>query len=323
MKMERATLILGNGLGMALDPDYFSLKKAMEVTWNDENCITQEQRELISNCLIPQRVDGIPTNENDLYILHKTINACEFLNSIARNKPGWLTEQGKNFPSASSQYLTKVAWYFHHYKNELPGTFTDSLCEFIKESNSHIATLNYDKLLYKKMIEAHILERYNNNLIDGFYDSGFKEDNLERKGKKDFGYYLHLHGTPLFIDKDKVVIKQKIPTAKEISTRHIVLAHVRYKPMLIDSSVVLSAYWRYLSLALQESTKIYVFGYFGTDTHLNNVIASQAFGKKIIVIEWSGTGKFSERSELWKKEFKSKDVALIQMENILEYTDWK
>ena len=49
--MARKTLIFGNGLGMALDSQYFMLTNAMAHVWNDPNAISDVHKGLISQCL--------------------------------------------------------------------------------------------------------------------------------------------------------------------------------------------------------------------------------------------------------------------------------
>jgi len=318
----RDTIIFGNGLGMALDPDYFRLAPAMDIAWNDPNCLDDNQRRLIQNCLQAQGADDKPTSEDDLDILHTAVNACEFLDTVANHNDGWLTNDGKSFPFASRKYLTNVAWYFHRHHNALPTSFLEPLFTFIKKTKTHVATLNYDNLMYQKMIEAGILARYDCYLVDGIYDSGFEDNNLRRLGSRNFGYYLHLHGTPLYIEHQGTIYKQSQATATEIPTRHLVLAHVRHKQTIIDSSDILTSYWNFLDLGLQESSRIFIFGYSGYDTHLNRRIEAQAKGKAIHVIEWSGAGKESIRKYFWQDKLKCENITLVQKENILEFTEW-
>ncbi len=322
MVFMRDTIIFGNGLGMALDPSYFRLAPAMENAWNDPNCLNDNQRRLIQNCLQAQGAGDKPTNEDDLDILHIAVNACEFLDTVANHDDGWLTNDGKEFPVASRTYLTNVAWYFHRHHHALPASFLEPLFSHIKKTKTHVATLNYDNLMYQKMIEAGILAGYDGYLVDGVYDSGFKDDNLRRMGSRNFGYYLHLHGTPLYVEHQGTIYKQPQASAEEIPTKHLVLAHVRHKPTIIDASDILSAYWNFLSLALQESSTIFIFGYSGYDNHLNRLIEAQAQGKKIHVVEWSGAGKDKIRKSFWQEKLKCENITLTQKDNILEFAEW-
>ena len=220
------------------------------------------------------------------------------------------------------QYFSQVAWHLHKpMLNKLPDSFVTPLVEFIRLSHSHIATLNYDNLLYQALIEAGVLAGYNGALVDGFLSSGFAADNLERKYGNTFGWYLHLHGTPLFVDSPTgEVFKQPQGGATCYATRHLVLTHVKHKPSVIDSSEVLREYWRRLAIALEESGELIVFGYSGTDEHLNTLIRSTVRCRKR-VIEWYGAGAHDDRARFWTEQLG--DVALIQLPSVLDFTSWE
>jgi hypothetical protein len=74
------------------------------------------------------------------------------------------------------------------------------LINFVSSTKSHVATLNYDKLLYEEFINAGICSGFSGQLVDGFTSSGFDSSNLVRLYGRNFGYYMHLHGSPLFKD---------------------------------------------------------------------------------------------------------------------------
>lgn len=108
--MPRKTLIFGNGLGMALDPQHFSLTNAMADVWNDPFAISDVHKELISQCLGGNGV--IPAREDQLDPLHLVISACRTLSSInmsQRMNVHWLSQEGLQFPVAVGNYLHKVA----------------------------------------------------------------------------------------------------------------------------------------------------------------------------------------------------------------------
>lgn len=325
MGKSRSLIIFGNGLGMALDNQYFTLKKAMANTWFNSNVLSNEHKKLIQDCLASQNSKTVPMCEEDLGNLHGAVIACKLLNIINTGDVHLLTDLGKEFPMVTQEYLTNVAWYFHHSGKELPIEFLDPLYRFIRKTKSHVATLNYDNLLYQKFIEERILDRYNSYLIDGFWDeTGFAEENLLRKFNHDFGYYLHLHGSPLYVEskEKKCIIKQKQGEAIAIPTDHLVLAHVNHKRMIIDYSDVLKVYWKFLNRCILESKNIFVFGYSGQDDHLNNMIANYSGKKQIIVIEWDGTNKLENRQSFWENAFGSKKITLVSKNNILEFTEW-
>jgi len=317
--MERSTIILGNGLGMSLDPDYFSIETAMEKVWNDPSYLTTTEKDLISSCLVEK---NCPNGEDDLDVLHRVVVACEYLAVVVVGKNHWLSIHGQQFPKAIRQYLTGVAWYFHKYDLTINGNFIKSLSGYICKSKSHLATLNYDNLLYQELIERDVLKGFDGALVDGFCKNGFNEKNLKRKYGNEFGYYMHLHGSPLFINENECIIKQCQGKSKKIPTSHLVLTHVEHKPSVIDNSYLLKTYWLFLRKAIRESKKILLFGYSGQDTHLNRLIKDSSSNKKIGIVEWSGSGEKNKRVEFWENEF-GENVELNHLSNILDFSAWE
>ena len=49
--MSRNIIIFGNGIGRALDNDFFSLATAMRSAWDAQDLLTEEQKNLIRACL--------------------------------------------------------------------------------------------------------------------------------------------------------------------------------------------------------------------------------------------------------------------------------
>ena len=205
--MTRQTLIFGNGLGMALDPNFFSLDQAIGRVWEAEGVLDPKSKVLIRQCLVQDEDTDRPHGEADLDNLHLVVSACDFLGRTGAGEIHWLSEYGRRFPLAVRRFIYKTAHHFHQRDFGLPLDFTVPLADFIHETNSHVATLNYDNLLYQPMIEARVLDGYNGALVDGLISSGFREENLERKFGRRFGFYMHLHGSPLFVDRDEKIIK--------------------------------------------------------------------------------------------------------------------
>lgn len=259
--------------------------------------------------------------------------ACQLLDWISTPNVSWLSNDGQVFPAAIEKFITSVAWHFHHFSGFLPKVFLDELVNYIKHTQSHIATLNYDNLLYQSLIDADILRGgYSGRLVDGFWASGFKADNLERKQGKTFGYYLHLHGSPLFVNRGETAIKQSQRSRNEdIPSPHLVLSHVRHKKSLIASSSVLSAYWRFLERGIRESEKVIIFGYSGNDSHLNQALVENTTAKglegedlfkPIIIVEWEGNGNQKARESYWNGLFHRSGIRVIRLSSILDFTDW-
>lgn len=319
----RKALIFGNGLGMALNPDAFNLTRVMHDVWNMAHFLTPDDKRLISLTLGSET--AIPQNEEQLDVLHQAVTACKILKGILSPDLHWLSEHGQRFPIAVAKYLHVVASRLHLTDEDLPQQFMNSLTDFIRRTNSHVATLNYDRLLYGEFIDRGILAGYDGNLLDGITNAGFHPDNLERLHGRTFGYYLHLHGSPLFYTQRGGQInklqRHEISTFTANPSEHIVLTHVAHKRSVISASPILTTYWHYLHRALQEASEIIVVGYSGLDLHLNDVISIYG-SKPIRVIEWSGNHNYANRLAYWKAEFKTSNVTLDLQQNILTNYTW-
>lgn len=321
--MPRKTLIFGNGLGMALDPDFFTLDGAIGRIWHGQDALEDDAKSLIRACLVNDGNVDRPHGEDDLDNLQLVVSACDFLGKVGQQDVHWLSEHGRKFPDAVRKFLYRTALQFHRREHVLPPEFTGPLAAFVHETNSHIATLNYDNLLYQPMIEAYVLSGYGGALVDGLINAGFSEENLERKWGRVFGYYMHLHGSPLFVDRDGSIVKlrqSELDEDHEVVGSHIVLTHVKHKETVIASSPLLSVYWDYLVKALTESDEAILFGYSGYDRHLNLLLRSRS-PAAVTVVEWEGAGSKSERAAHWLAVL-GRDVNLVRTENILSFTDW-
>jgi hypothetical protein len=321
--MTRKTIIFGNGLGMALNPSAFSLDTALNEIWNQSHVLTQEDKALIGQCI---GHDGPPKGEYELEKLHLSITSCDLLESISDpcRDIHWLSDIGRRFPSSTSNYIHKVANYFHSLTEILPDGFINPLIEFIRNTGSHVATLNYDSLIYRKFLDGGLFNGYRGVLVDGMLDGGFSESSLERRYGNDFGYYMHLHGSPLFYDENGVVRKLSSYYSnvnQQDFGRHIVLTHVKHKPSIIDNSVVLTTYWEYLSFCLSESEEIILVGYSGEDHHLNKVLRIYSNIKPIRIIEWEGAGDYGDRLRFWRQSLGS-NTRLFHLESILSFSNW-
>lgn len=319
---QKKLIIFGNGLGMALDPIHFSLQRALNYVWELDYVLSPTQKELLSRC-ISDIQPQCPNGEDELDILHQVCSYCSYLNSI-KTTDGyhWLSQYGNEFPKVAANFIHKTATELHNYNGELPVDFSEPLISFVRETNSHIATLNYDKLLYNCFIDNQLLNGYSGTLVDGMLDSGFNEQNLERKYGRSFGYYLHLHGSPLFVNEDSRIIKlSRSDLNLEMNDygKHIVLTHIKHKPDIINSSPLLLMYWHYLNLCLDEAEQIIIFGYSGFDTHLNRIIQFVSPSTPLKVVEWSGSGE--ARESFWFRTF-GRNVELISLDNISKYTGW-
>lgn len=322
--MDRKLLIFGNGLGMAIDATHYSLTNALNTVWNDDTLWNDlEHRNLIQNCIPSGRC---PVSEEELDKLYLVSTSCDYLSDYPNTINGehWLSEYGQEFTQAMQEYIHTVASHLFDSTNTLPIAFKTALIDFVRTTKSHVATLNYDQLLYKAFVEEGICNGFD-YLVDGLWDSGFDSSNLVRLYGKNFGYYMHLHGCPLFQDRNGVTYKlhnSQVSSRNIFGSKHIVLTHIPHKLSVISASEILSTYWSYLIFSLSEVNEIILFGYSGCDTHLNKILKVHARSKNKKIIEWDGDGQtIQERQEFWDSELGA-NVTLQRMPDITQFTSW-
>jgi hypothetical protein len=105
------------------------------------------------------------------------------------------------------------------------------------------------------------------------------------------------------------------------SGRHVVLTHFTQKQKIIASSELLSIYWEFLRMAIDESEEIVIFGYSGDDTHLNRIISQLRARKNVKVVDWLGSGNLTVRSQFWNKQLGG-EVDLHLLEDVLTFSEW-
>jgi hypothetical protein len=320
--MKRTTVIFGNGLGMALDPNYFQLKAALEKVWNDTDLLSTQHKALIKSVLPDTSDKAYPESEEQLDNLQVALFAAERLKEFESPEVQWLNDNSREMIAAFKRFIHQTSHYFHKSQKRLPDEFLNPLIKFIQESKSHVALLNYDNLIYDPFCNRRILSGYN-LLIDG-YRTEFSPAHLERYGsnRRNLGWYLNLHGSPLFVGnrKESGVRRDFLGAEDEC---HIVLTHVTHKPAVIQNSQILSEYWDRLEQAIDESSDVIVFGCSGEDAHLNKVIAEHASNKMVGVVEWQGSGAYEKREAFWQSAFHTAaHVEVTHMNNILDFQDW-
>jgi len=318
----RSMLIIGNGIGMALNSDCFSLRSGLESVWNSTEHLSREHKLLIQSAIEDTTERVPPHSEEQLDKLQVAIVATEFLSDFKIDGASWVSDPAKELPKTFRKFLHEVALYFHGSGEVLPDDFVNPLSKFINDTKTHVATLNYDNLLYDAFSSSGVLKGYDGPLIDGFWKSGFNEDHLDRYDVSKHGWYMHLHGSPLYIGNKKAMGAYRDFLDPDEDS-HIVLCHVEHKPLIIGSSNILSTYWRYLEKAFEETSQLILFGYSGLDTHLNDRIRLRKDNKDLLVVEYSGAGKHADRLTFWKKQTGFSELKLKHMDNILEFNQWQ
>ena len=261
----RKLLIFGNGLGRALNNEYYNLECALQDAWSNPKALDQTQKELIRRCLPEEVLEHetlvAPRSEEELDVLQKVLAACdEIIQHEIEGGASWLSEHGKKFPFAIRSYLHHTASYFHHSPFSLPDTFSRPLLQWVVDSRSHIATLNYDELLYRSFIRSSAFNGFD-CLLDGFVPN-FDKSNLDRRNPVRQSYYLHLHGSPLYYTDVKGNLKKSalsnLPLIEGHASAHLVLTNVRHKTTVISASPILQEYWKRLEEAMKESDALFL-----------------------------------------------------------------
>jgi len=315
----RSIIIFGNGLGMAIDPSYYNLATALSAVWNNTNTLSAQHKSLIQSAIPGTSNLAPPSSESQLDQIHGAISAAKYLQGFGTQNISWLTDHAQQIPEIFRKFIHEVALYFHRSPYKLPENFVANLSQFIHATKSHIATLNYDNLLYDSLLQSQVLKGFSGSLIDGFTNTdGFTNNNLIRFGAK--GWYMHLHGSPLFVGNGKVSGAARAFQGPDCNN-HIVLTHVQHKPYYISESPILSRYWELLEEAIDESDRVFLFGYSGDDTHLNKIIQVRP-QKHVFIIEWSGTVLQGNRFLFWNSKLKHTNYRLFSLLNILDFNDW-
>lgn len=331
MPNDYTTILIGNGLGMAVDANYFKLNAGLNFAWQKLSEEQQNTIRLIENKTITGNV------EERLKHHYDAIQAIITLTKIKKNtNQEWLHHNAVDFRRYFRSFITNAASYFFDYETGFEENisslqnFIQNLKNFIEINNTHIMTLNYDRLIYEQIVNC---DRLKEKLTDGFNprDGGFKRQILENYyGCR--GYYLHLHGSPLFysdvinkvINKDSYYDYPNNINNKNYLRNHIILCATSQKPTRITSSSLLKAYWYFYQKALAQSEKIILFGYSGNDPHVNSVLTKHLSEKDIIVVEYSGLDDIKSRRIFWEKKLALadgyfNDKNLIRLNSILDY----
>ncbi len=330
----RKLVIFGNGLGRALNNNYFQLENALSFAWNNASALNESQKQLILQCLpssvLEETESEFPKSEDELDRLQRVLAACD---EIARHEilggASWLNEYGKAFPAAIRAFVHEAASYFHACPDVLPAEFVGPLKEWALSSRPHIATLNYDELLYRAFVGTELMSGYS-YLLDGFVPS-FAAENLDRFHSSRQSYYLHLHGSPLYHNSTSGEIHKAslsmLPLLHGHSTNHVVLTHVDHKATVINASPVLREYWRRLEEGMEEAEGLILFGYGGADKHLNSLISKNFQTKTVEVVErnhedYSTEAGKNARLEHWQRLISCQRVVAHWRDNILEFRNW-
>ncbi|PTV95831.1 SIR2-like protein [Rhodobacter aestuarii] len=340
--MVKSLFIFGNGLGRSISNDFFDLKRALEHAWNVEDGLTEHQKELIRACLPDEVIEDedadAPQREDQLEELQRILSACDIISKTEDRLgngagEGWLSGHGREFPAAIRRYFHHAACYFldrdslkvEGLDSEVKADFSECLRDHIRSHGAHIATLNYDDLLYEAFCGTDIFNRH--LLRDGFFKKG-KFDFSMAEGFYDAekeGWFLHLHGSPLFVDEDgepRKVTRAQLADYHGHGSTHLVLTSVKFKRYIIQSSEILRQYWGKFRAIVPRSNNIILLGYGGEDVHLNDLLSKKAPANSIRIVEYRGEDADLERDKKWREALNRDDFKIVRLENIQEFREW-
>lgn len=332
--MSRKLIVVGNGLGRALDNRGFSLDHIMPKVWHEK--LIRGERELIANFVPSIDMSEGPTEESRLINAQVALSASNILKSgfgesEARNLKHWFAKpaQHKDLKKALNKFTFEIARELDVTSKEFSSSldsFWSGLKTHLENCKSHLATFNYDTSLYAKYLaDKDFLAK--NLLRDCFKSGDLNPDFGEVQGIR--GLYLHLHGSPLFHDKGKKRTRDKLDDHNPEERNHIILSDGALKPLLIAKSKILSLYWKRLEEILhpkiRKSTiaqveEIILFGYGGGDDHLNRLIGKSEC--PVRVVERSEGRNIPDREEWWTKALGTKEVIVDLRKNILTFDEW-
>lgn len=286
--MAKKLIIIGNGLGMAIDREHFNLTNAMKRVW-DGYILTPEEKTMLGT------IEGVcsqngPQSEEELINVQLARDIIPKIYKIVGETSAdkWLSNGALNFPNTRNKYIFHVAKKLFDYdscinSDENWQKFRDQLIRFIKLNKPNIATLNYDGLVYEAILK---IPKSSDYMVDGFINGSFKSGNYTYG---DRGSYMHLHGTPTFTtenDSPKKLKRNEIPASDPTADRHLVLANASQKREIIKESDLLRQIWQRFETCVETASEIIFLGYGGEDDHLNQLIREKAQTKNKWVIEW-------------------------------------
>lgn len=363
------TVLVGNGLGMALDSKYFTLEAGMKSAWDkmkEEGGVDSTTFQKALKAFLDEKV---PENEDDLQKFHETLITLLKIESLGKQIPEEIMKvihpEAHNFKTSYREYILHVAAHFYNYDvkiyndpfvfgsieilNGIPQAsrspfekFIEKFTNFIKgkfESGGivHVATLNYDGLLYREFINSKIISRTGGSLFDGVSTKvGLNRKVLDWTGK---GRYLHLHGSPMFYnDSDRFYSNSDSSIRKDSEENgrnafkpfviddkfrpHIVLCHSTQKEPYINRSELLRTYFEYFEKSLIQSDLL-IIGYSGKDLHVNKAIRDlrKKSSEPLIVkvVEYKDPNYQEGQRQLFWEERLGADVNYEALSSILDY----
>lgn len=297
VEMKDAPLIfIANGLGLAIDDRHFQLSSGIR------NAIDQMEKDELKDLIKFSFPENIEDKDFDLSA-HYTenneklayINMVSMLTRMIKTASGdvkekLVSEELATLSSAVNSFIFRVADYYNDTNvssmkvyGEQFVPFADNLCRFIYNRKAHVATTNYDDLLYRYFLNADVSVGQNRTekimhpgkdttLIDGFNRE--KGELLYNPPKTtNSSWYMHLHGSSRFYSQyNSTRIRKSFQlTSFANYVPHVILNHFDLKAFQISTNHMLNDYFSKFKEVAKKTKEIYVIGYGGEDKHINDV----------------------------------------------------
>ena len=323
--MTNRLIIIGNGLGRAIDKNHFLLETALNAAW-DSGVLAQQKKNALSRWAM-LGAQGSPTTEEQFGRVFVVMREAWKLQENSLVSTVDLTEDDIR------SFCHKAACHFHEDafssadSERRKVAFVDALQKHIASRKTSIATLNYDRLLYGSMVKA--------GLDDGFRGRKhpvFSPEALTEALRQGTPLYLHLHGSPLFLteQKNRITKMRTVAIAKTSgsSQSNLILNNSYFKQVDIEASVLLKSYWHAYRALVAKANRIILFGYSGCDDHLNATINILGKGQVTRVVEFESKKRnpTDPQREIAQREYWDLIIPgseLCPMQNILDFGDWE
>lgn len=326
--MAKWVILIGNGLGLSLDDDFFSLAKGMKEAWDK---LTKQEQSLIKTLL-----GKIPQNEDDLLSLqyfNKAIYSSKDRSRILKIGELCLSSLSciieKFRKNVAGSYICHPSRGF--FENKHFQNFADQLAQFILKhgdkdrwDNICLATVNYDNLLYSYYLFKKYpcpLDSSSKNIIGGDTEGVFQDGFCKKDGRIIFdpyclyhlrkrqGFYLHLHGSIKYHSTDGQIqkIRHEDINGLEITTKDIVLANSEEKLDAINGSQLLRHYWNIFEDHIFKCDTMIILGCGGKDNHINNIIKKRIDIRKTApnIIIGIRKNNSADEIQIWNDIFKN------------------
>lgn len=345
-------ILIGNGVGMAIKDKSYSLRHGAELAFKKLNANEQKSiKNIVSDESFPN-INNIESSHDLAYLNLISMLAYRFLTntkSSENNKLYLKSEALENLAVSINKFIYMIADSFNDIDlggNKKLGIFFSNLEVFLKDRKEnnikvHIATTNYDDLFYKFLLDKKWMNPSSEKTFftDGF-NRGGKSGPLKFNPKDSPGcsQYLHLHGSSRFYSNFGSNVVRKFPKDnKQRSNKlfpegienemvkfvpHIILSYFDFKNFQIITNNFLNYYFEQFKTLLPGLNKLYILGYGGNDTHINNLLEEKLNKSCSVEIIVHNNGKTDniDQANIWRGKFPEHNSVLVKsFDNILEY----